>query len=55
MVLKGRMNYQDIITIEEGKRGGRPCVCGLRITVADVLVGWRRVFRTDRFSPTILN
>lgn len=39
MVLKGRMNYQDIITIEEGKRGGRPCVRGLWITVADVL-GW---------------
>jgi len=33
------MDYHDIITIEEGKRGGRPCVRGLRITVADVL-GW---------------
>jgi uncharacterized protein (DUF433 family) len=33
------MNYQQIITIEPGKRGGRPCVRGLRITVADVL-GW---------------
>ena len=33
------MNYQDIITIEEGKRGGRPCVRGLRISVGDVL-GW---------------
>jgi len=33
------MNYQDIITIEPGKRGGRPCIRGLRITVADVL-GW---------------
>jgi uncharacterized protein (DUF433 family) len=33
------MNYHDIITIEDGKRGGRPCVRGLRITVADVL-GW---------------
>ena len=33
------MNYRDIITIEPGKRGGRPCVRGLRITVADVL-GW---------------
>lgn len=27
------------ITIEPGKRGGRPCVRGLRITVYDVL-GW---------------
>jgi uncharacterized protein (DUF433 family) len=34
-----RVNYQGIITIEEGKRGGRPRVRGLRITVADVL-GW---------------
>jgi uncharacterized protein (DUF433 family) len=33
------MNYQTIITIEEGKRGGRPCVRSLRITVGDVL-GW---------------
>jgi uncharacterized protein (DUF433 family) len=33
------MNYQHIITIEPGKRGGRPCVRGLRIAVADVL-GW---------------
>ena len=33
------MSYQDIITIEPGKRGGRPCVRSLRIAVADVL-GW---------------
>jgi len=33
------MNYQTIITIEPGKRGGRPCVRGMRIAVADVL-GW---------------
>jgi uncharacterized protein (DUF433 family) len=33
------MNYQGIITIEEGKRGGRPCIRGMRITVSDVL-GW---------------
>jgi uncharacterized protein (DUF433 family) len=33
------MNYQAIITIEAGKRGGRPCVRGMRITVGDVL-GW---------------
>jgi len=31
--------YQDIITIEPGKRGGKPCVRGMRITVGDVL-GW---------------
>lgn len=33
------MNYQDIITIEPGKRGGRPIIRGMRIAVADVL-GW---------------
>jgi uncharacterized protein (DUF433 family) len=33
------MNYQSIITIEPGKRGGRPCIRGMRIAVADVL-GW---------------
>ena len=31
------MNYQDRITIEPGKRGGRPCIRGMRIAVADVL------------------
>jgi uncharacterized protein (DUF433 family) len=33
------MNYKDIITIEPGKRGGRPCVRGMRVAVGDVL-GW---------------
>ncbi len=33
------MNYQDIITIEPGKRGGRPTIRGMRIAVTDVL-GW---------------
>lgn len=31
------MNYQDIITIEPDKRGGKPCIRGMRITVSDVL------------------
>ena len=30
------MRYQDIITIEPGKRGGKPCIRGMRITVYDV-------------------
>ena len=29
--------YADRITIEPGKRGGKPCIRGLRITVYDVL------------------
>jgi len=32
-------DYRALITIEPGKRGGRPCVRGMRITVADLL-GW---------------
>ena len=33
------MSYNGVITMEPGKRGGRPCVRGMRIAVADVL-GW---------------
>ena len=32
-------DYKDIITIEPGKRGGKPCIRGMRITVNDIL-GW---------------
>ena len=31
------MSYKDIITIEPGKRGDKPCIRGLRVTVYDVL------------------
>lgn len=31
--------YQEIITIEPGKRGGKLCIRSMRITVGDVL-GW---------------
>jgi len=31
------MNWREIITIEPGKRSGKPCIRGLRITVQDVL------------------
>jgi uncharacterized protein (DUF433 family) len=36
------MNYHDIITIEPGKRSGKPCIRGMRITVYDILdiCGW---------------
>jgi len=30
-------SYRDIITVESGKRGGKPCIRGMRITVYDVL------------------
>ena len=29
-------NYRDIITIEPGKRSGKPCIRGMRITVYDI-------------------
>ena len=31
------MSYRDIITIQPGKRGGKPCSRAMRITVYDVL------------------
>jgi uncharacterized protein (DUF433 family) len=33
------VDYRKIITVEPGKRGGKPCIRGMRITVSDVL-GW---------------
>ena len=33
-------DYRAIITMEPGKRGGRPCIRGMRITVGDIL-GWK--------------
>jgi uncharacterized protein (DUF433 family) len=34
--VEGR-DYTRLITIEPGKRGGQPCIRGLRMTVRDVL------------------
>lgn len=31
------IDYRSIITLEPGKRGGKPCIRGLRITVYDIL------------------
>ncbi|MCC3416637.1 MAG: DUF433 domain-containing protein [Microcoleus sp. PH2017_01_SCD_O_A] len=31
------MEYNQIITIEPGKRSGKPCIRGMRITVYDIL------------------
>ena len=33
------VNYSQRITIEPGKRGGKPCIRNMRITVYDIL-GW---------------
>lgn len=45
------MDYHDIISIEPGKRGGRPCIRRMRIAVADVL-GW---LATGQTHAQILN
>jgi uncharacterized protein (DUF433 family) len=31
------MNDREIITLEPGKRSGKPCILGMRITVYDIL------------------
>jgi len=31
------MDYREIITIEAGKCGGKPCIRGMRMRVSDVL------------------
>lgn len=31
------MEYKHIITLEPGKRSGKPCIRGMRITVGDIL------------------
>ena len=34
--MENKVDYKQIITIENGKRSGKPCIRGLRITVYDV-------------------
>ena len=41
------MSYQQIISIDQGKRGGRPCIRHMRIAVADVL-GWLAAGQTHQ-------
>ena len=31
------MDYRNVITVEPGKRSGKPCIRGMRITVHDAL------------------
>jgi uncharacterized protein (DUF433 family) len=31
------VDYRQIITIDPGQRGGKPCIRGMRITVSDIL------------------
>jgi uncharacterized protein (DUF433 family) len=32
-----QLDWRSLITMEPGKRGGRPCIRGMRMTVGDVL------------------
>jgi uncharacterized protein (DUF433 family) len=41
------VDYQNIISIEPGKRGGHPCIRHMRIAVADVL-GWLAAGRSHQ-------
>ena len=48
------MDHQHLITIEPGKRGGKPCIRGMRITVSDVLeylAAGMSVKKSSRTSP----
>jgi uncharacterized protein (DUF433 family) len=47
----GIMDYSKIITIEPGKRSGKPCIRGMRITVSDVL----EYFASGMTEADILN
>ena len=35
--MENMVDFRKIITIEPGKRSGKPCIRGMRITVGDVL------------------
>ena len=43
------MTYRDRITIEPEKRGGKPCIRGLRITVYEVLEYLASGMTEDKF------
>ena len=45
------VDYKQIITIEPGKRGGKPTIRGTRITVGDIL-GW---LASGRAIPEIID
>ena len=36
-ILRMDDQWRTLLTVEPGKRGGRPCIRGMRITVGDVL------------------
>ena len=46
--------YKDIITIEPGKRSGKPCIRGLRITVDDILDCFAYAADRERHTRVII-
>jgi len=51
IIMNSVIDYRKIITIEPGKRGGKPCIRNMRITVYDVL-SW---FASGMSREEILN
>jgi uncharacterized protein (DUF433 family) len=47
--------YKNIITIEPGKRNGKPCIRGMRITVYDILVIWQQECQKTKYWKTFPN
>ena len=47
-------DYTDIITIEPGKRGGRPCTRGMRILMDDILEYLASGMSEAKVWPTFL-
>ena len=41
------MNYRKLITVDSAKRGGRPCIRNLRISVIDILESLSSGMSTD--------
>jgi uncharacterized protein (DUF433 family) len=44
------IDYKQIITIEPGKRGGKPCIRGMRMTVQDILSDYDELAETDIYA-----
>ena len=44
------VDYTKRITIEPGKRSGKPCIRGLRITVYDVMDYWKEGWQYDQIA-----
>ncbi len=48
------MNYQDYITLDPNKRGGKPCVRNLRITVYEILEYLASDMTEEEIPPKVI-